>query len=436
MLAPELLSKKRDGHALSEGDIRDLFGGYLRGDVPDYQMSALLMAICCRGFSAQETATLADVMLHSGTVVDLSKIPGKKVDKHSTGGVGDKVSLSLAPLVASLGVRVPMVSGRGLGHTGGTLDKLESCPGFSVSLDLGRYHTLVAEVGCALIGQTREIAPLDKRLYALRDVTGTVESIPLIACSIMSKKLAEGIDALVLDIKTGRGAFMRDRARAKELAELMVQIGGRAGKKVVCVLTQMDQPLGAAVGNALEWREATEMLRGIGPEDYKACVYALATEMLVLGEVAKDATDATAQLDQAITSGKALGKWREIVKAQGGDTSYIDAPEKLHRAPVTLPFVATKSGHVHGIDTRGVGLLAVKMGAGRTKIDDAVDPAVGLLVEKKIGARVEKGEPLGMIHARSKEAAALFATEAAQLYEIADAPCAAPGIVLDRIGGG
>jgi pyrimidine-nucleoside phosphorylase len=433
MHAPELLAKKRDRHALEDGDIRDLFAAYLAGDVPDYQMSALLMAICCRGFDPRETATLADVMLHSGTVVNLSDIPDKKVDKHSTGGVGDKVSLSLAPLVACLGVRVPMVSGRGLGHTGGTLDKLESLPGFSVTLDLNRYRELVRDVGCALIGQTREIAPLDKRLYALRDVTGTVESIPLIACSIMSKKLAEGIDSLVLDIKVGNGAFMRNVERARELGKLMVQIGARAGKKVVAVLTQMDQPLGIAVGNALEWREATAMLRGEGPQDYKACVYALGAEMLMLGGVAKDAGEANTQMDHAIKSGSALAKWREIITAQGGDVSFVDKPEALHPAPVVVPFFPKTDGIVSQIDTRGVGLLAVRMGAGRAKIDDKVDPAVGLMIEKKIGARVSTKEPLGFVHARSKEAAGLFASAASELFSVGTAEVKAPALVLERI---
>ncbi|MCC6809244.1 MAG: thymidine phosphorylase [Deltaproteobacteria bacterium] len=433
MFAPELLAKKRDGHALDDNEIRDLFAAYMAGDVADYQMSALLMAICCKGFDARETATLADVMLCSGTIVDLTKIAGRKVDKHSTGGVGDKVSLSLAPLVAACGVRVPMVSGRGLGHTGGTLDKLESCPGFNVGLDLDRYQQLVRDIGCALIGQTREIAPLDKRLYALRDVTGTVESIPLIACSIMSKKLAEGIDALVLDIKTGRGAFMRDREKARELGKLMVAIGARANKRVVAVLTQMDQPLGAAVGNALEWREATAMLRGDGPADYKACVYALAGEMLVLGEVARDQDAATRLLDDAVKSGRALSKWREIIKAQGGDVSYVDAPERLHPAEAIVPFTALKKGIVHGIDTRGVGLLSVRMGAGRTRLEDKVDPAVGLVIDKKIGDRVESGEALGYIHARAKPAANAFAEEARALYEIGDGAVSPPPLVLERI---
>ncbi len=436
MHAPELIAKKRDGGRLSADEIRAFFSGYTAGAVTDYQMSALLMAICCRGFDAEETAVLADVMLHSGTVVDLAAIPGRKVDKHSTGGVGDKVSLSLAPLVAACGVRVPMVSGRGLGHTGGTLDKLESCPSFRVDLGLERYRELVASIGCALIGQTREIAPLDKRLYALRDVTGTVESIPLIACSIMSKKLAEGIDALVLDIKTGRGAFMRDRAQARALGELMVSIGRAAKKRVVALLTQMEQPLGAAVGNALEWREATEMLRGRAPADYTECVIALAVEMLRLGEVAADEPEARRLIAQAIEGGRALEKWREIVRAQGGDAAYVDAPEKLHPAPVVHDFVAARAGVVQAIDTRAVGLLAVELGAGRSKLDDVIDPAVGLEIHKKVGARVSAGEPLGRIHARDRDQAARFAERAAALYTLGEDAVAPLPLVYERLDGG
>jgi pyrimidine-nucleoside phosphorylase len=429
----EILAQKRDGHALSADALRFICRGYQDGGVPDYQMSALLMAFCTRGMSAEEASVLMESMLHSGTVADLSQIPGRKVDKHSTGGVGDKVSLSLAPLVAACGVRVPMVSGRALAHTGGTLDKLESCPGFTVDLPLQKYRALVADVGCALIGQTKEIAPLDKKLYALRDVTGTVESIPLIACSIMSKKMAEGIDALVLDVKLGDGAFMRDRANAEALARTMVAMGAAHGKRVVALITQMDQPLGHAVGNALEWREATEMLRGRGPADYRECVLVLAAEMLVLGHAAETLMQARFLAEAAIADGRALQKWREIIQAQGGDARYVDAPETLHPAPAISEVRAVQSGTVMHIETRAIGLLAIALGAGRATLGAAIDPAVGFEVFAKVGARVQAGEVIARVHAREKNKAEAFAAELGRLIHLADSEAEPLPLVIDRI---
>ena len=432
-VVPEIIAQKRDGHTLSPEALRFICKGYQDGSVHDYQMAALLMAFCTRGMAGDETSVLMESMLHSGEVVDLSAIPGRKVDKHSTGGVGDKVSLSLAPLVAACGVRVPMVSGRALAHTGGTLDKLESNPGFKVDLPLQRYRELVATVGCALIGQTKEIAPLDKKLYALRDVTGTVESIPLIACSIMSKKMAEGIDALVLDVKLGDGAFMRQRAQAEQLARTMVEMGARHGKQVVALITQMDQPLGHAIGNALEWREATEMLHGRGPADYRECVLVFAAEMLVLGHVAKTQSEGRALAEAALADGRALAKWREIITAQGGDARFVDAPETLHPAPVQHEVRAATDGVVARIETRELGLLAIGLGAGRATLGAAIDPAVGFEVFAKVGARVSTGEIIARVHAREVTKAATFASALVKLIHLGSAEVASLPLVIDRI---
>ena len=326
MRAYDIIRKKRDGVALSDEEIRAFLAGYTDGSIPDYQAAALAMAVFFRGLDPRELATWTDAMLHSGDVIDLSDLPGRKVDKHSTGGVGDKVSLCLAPIVAACGVKVPMVSGRGLGHTGGTLDKLEAIPGFTVDLPLARFREIVADVGLCLIGQTERLAPADRKLYALRDVTATVESIPLIASSILSKKLAEGIDALVLDVKVGRGAFMKTEDDARILARTMVDIGTRVGKQVVALLTDMSQPLGLAVGNALEVVEALEVLRGGGPADLVEITLALAAEMLVLGGVADDLDAGRARALEAIADGSALERMRRLVAAQGGDPSVIDDP--------------------------------------------------------------------------------------------------------------
>jgi pyrimidine-nucleoside phosphorylase len=394
----ELIKAKRDGRELPPEALRHFIAAYTAGEVPDYQMSALLMAVFFRGYSPAELAAWTEAMLHSGEVLDLSDVPGVKVDKHSTGGVGDKVSLSLAPLAAACGVPVPMVSGRGLGHTGGTLDKLESIPGFRVDLSVADYRRLVRDVGCCLIGQTASIAPADKKLYALRDVTATVDCIPLIASSIMSKKMAEGIDALVLDVKVGNGAFMKRPEDARLLARTMIAIGARMGRKVTALLTDMSQPLGAAVGNALEVVEAVEMLRGRAPADYTECTLALTAEMLVLGRRATDAQEARAMLQRVIDDGSAVEKLKEIVRSQGGDPRAIDDYSLLPQARETADVPAGADGFVSAIDTEGVGLAAVALGAGRERTDSRIDPAVGFTLLKKEGEAVRRGEPLVRIH--------------------------------------
>jgi pyrimidine-nucleoside phosphorylase len=394
----ELLVAKRDGAELSAHEIAHVIASYMDGTLADYQMSALLMAIFFRGLGDAETVALTEAMLHSGRVLDLSGVSGFKVDKHSTGGVGDKVSLCLAPLVAACGVPVPMVSGRGLGHTGGTLDKLEAIPGFRTELSVERFTEIVGTVGTCMIGQTREIAPADKRIYALRDVTGTVECIPLIVASILSKKLAEGIDGLVLDVKVGRGAFMKDETRARALAEALVRVGTRAGKKVVALLTDMEAPLGVAVGNANETREAIDVLRGGGPADLVECTLALGAEMIVLGGKARATSDARAALAQAIASGAGARTFERMIEAQGGDPKVVEDPSRLAVAPVEVTVRAEGAGFVVGVDALAVGLAAVAMGAGRTRADAKVDPAVGISVVARPGDEVRAGDVLARIH--------------------------------------
>ncbi|MBU0551588.1 thymidine phosphorylase [Myxococcota bacterium] len=429
MRTVDLIERKRDGGALRDEEIYALIDAYTRGDVPDYQMSALLMTIYLKGFSGAELAAWTDAMLRSGEVLDLSSIPGVKVDKHSTGGVGDKISLPLAPLVAACGVPVPMVSGRGLGHTGGTLDKLESIPGFSTQQPVERFIELVATIGLGLIGQTAEIAPADKKLYALRDVTGTVPSIPLITSSIMSKKLAEGIDGLVLDVKVGSGAFMKTEADARALAEAMVGVGQRMGRRVVALLTNMDQPLGRAVGNALEVRESIDILKGCGPEDTTALTLGLAYTMLDMA--AKPTTD----VDKALSDGRGLAKFAEIIEAQGGDPRVIDDPNRLPTARYKRDFLAPRDGYISAIDAQGVGLAALVLGAGRATKEEDIDPAVGLMLHKRLGDKVKAGEPiLTLEHNDRGVDDALHRLTAA--YTLSDeAPPAAKPLFIDRIGG-
>jgi len=388
----ETIAAKRDGETLSADEITGFLRSFVDTQVQDYQMTAFLMAVFFRGLDDAETVALTEAMLHSGTVLDLSSVPGIKVDKHSTGGVGDKVSICLAPLVAACGVPVPMVSGRGLGHTGGTLDKLEAIPGFRTDLSIGDFARIVKECGTCMIGQTAEIAPADKRIYALRDVTATVESIPLIVASILSKKLAEGIDGLVLDVKVGKGAFMKDEAKARALAERLVSVGTRAGKHVVAVLTRMDAPLGRAIGNANETREALEVLHGKGPKDLVDCTLVLGAEMLVLGKQATDTEDAMKKMRAAIESGAAIRTMEKMVAAQSGDASVVANPEKLAVAKTVLEVKAPRSGFVTGIDALTLGLTGVAMGAGRTRADQKVDPAVGIEIDRKPGEAVKSGD--------------------------------------------
>jgi len=395
----ELIKRKRDGGILAAEEIAEFIRGYTAGSIPDYQMAAMCMAIFFKGLGDAELAAWTGAMLRSGEVLDLSDLPGVKVDKHSTGGVGDKVSLSLAPLAAACGVPVPMISGRGLGHTGGTLDKLESIPGFRVDLGIPKYREMVGTVKACLIGQTATLAPADKKLYALRDVTATVDCIPLIASSIMSKKLAEGIDALVLDVKVGSGAFMKTLENARALARTMVGIGREMGKKVVAIITDMEQPLGKAIGNSLEAIEAIDMLKGKAPADYTECTLALTAQMLVLGKVAKDAAEARAKLQKAIDDGSALRKFGEIISAQGGNPKVLEDYGVFPTARKVVPIPSPEAGFVTAIDTEAVGLAGVALGAGRERVDSVIDPAVGFVLEKKVGERVAKGETLAMLHA-------------------------------------
>ncbi len=434
MRAYEIIHRKRDGEAIPPEAIAALVDGFTRGEIPDYQMAAFCMAVFFRGMDEAEVRALTEAMLRSGDVLDLSDVPGAKVDKHSTGGVGDKVSLALAPLAAACGVKVPMISGRGLGHTGGTLDKLEAIPGFRVDLPIDTFRALVREVGACLIGQTARLAPADRKLYALRDVTATVESIPLISASIMSKKLAEGIDALVLDVKVGSGAFMKELEDARALARTLAGIGRGMGKRVSAILTRMDEPLGRAVGNALEVAETVALLSGGGPADLREVTLELTAEMLVQGRVAPDLAAARGRVAAAIADGRGLAKLEEIVRAQGGDPAVLRDPERLPRAPITYDVPAPSAGFVAEIDAEAIGLAAVALGAGRARVEDAVDPAVGIVVAKKLGDRVERGEPLCTVHAGDRsEPRERIAARVAAAYRIGVAAPAGRPLILERL---
>ena len=392
MRAVDIIIKKRDGGGLSREEISFFVSGVTAGTWPEYQASSLLMAIVLRGMTPQETAWLTDAMVKSGIRVDLSSIPGIKVDKHSTGGVGDKTSLILAPVAAACGLAVPMMSGRGLGHTGGTLDKLESIPGFSVRLSIAALLRALEKTGCAMIGQTAEIAPADKALYALRDVTGTIESIPLISASIMSKKIAEGIDALVLDVKTGSGAFMKTEADSRRLAESLVAIGNASGVKTQAIITDMDAPLGRAVGNSVEVIECIEAMRGQGPADLMEVTMALLVPLLILGRVAATPADARRLAQDAIDSGAALDRFRRIIDVQGGDPRVVDDVSRLPQVKQRHLVQATRSGYLARMDAELIGRASVALGAGRDRVDDAIDPAVGIMVNARPGAKVAAGE--------------------------------------------
>ena len=433
MNAYRLVQRKRDGETLGPDEITAFFRGYADGAVAEYQMAAFLMAVYFRGLSPDELSALVDVMLHSGEVVALPDVQQPKVDKHSTGGVGDKVSLVLAPLVASLGVAVPMMSGRGLGHSGGTVDKLESIPGFRTDLSLSAYRHQVARIGCALITQTAEVAPLDRRLYALRDVTATVEAIPLIASSIMSKKLAEGIDALVLDVKEGSGAFLPEPERADELARTMIDIGTRYGKRVVALVTAMDRPLGHAIGNALEVEEAILALRGEGPPDLREVTLALAAEMLVLGGAAADVADGRRRAGVALDDGSALEMFGVVIEEQGGNPYVLDDPALLPHAPVRRVVEADRTGNVLAMDVRAIGRAAVELGAGRLSLDDTIDPAVGFALTAKPGVRVEAGEAIATVHAADAAAAERAAAALLAALDIGDGEANPLPLVSRRI---
>ena len=431
--AIDVIRKKRDGLELSRAEIEGLVKAYTAGETPDYQVSAWLMAVVCRGMTRGETAALTDAMLHSGKVLDLSSLPAKKVDKHSTGGVGDKTSLVLAPLAAAAGVAVPMISGRGLGHTGGTLDKLESIPGFNVNLPIADFRRVLETCGCAMIGQTAEIAPADRKLYALRDVTGTVESPYLICASIMSKKLAEGIDALVLDVKTGSGAFMKSEKDAAFLAELMVETGERMGKKMVALITDMDQPLGNMIGNSLEVVECVEILRGGGPDDLRELCLELAGWMLLFGGASKSIADGMQKSAELISSGKALETFRRMIELQGGDPKVIDDPKHLPQARQTMQVKSASSGFVSSMQCEQIGTACVILGGGRERKEDSVDPAVGIVLHKKVGDAVTQGEPFATIYYNADSRASRAAQLIGDGYSIADAAPAARRPLIHRV---
>ena len=418
----DLIRKKRDGGELSSDEVQFLIQAYTRDEIPDYQMAAWLMAVVIRGMTRGELSALTAAMLNSGETIDLSDLPGTKVDKHSTGGVGDKTSLIIAPLVAAAGVPVPMISGRGLGHTGGTLDKLQSIPGFNVNLSLSEFRRVVGTCGCALIGQTAEIAPADKRLYALRDVTATVESPYLICASIMSKKLAEGIDGLVLDVKTGSGAFMKTEKESIFLAELMVETGKQMGKKMVALITDMDQPLGWKVGNALEIEECIEVMKGGGPTDLRELCLELAAWMLYLAGRTTSVNHGRELAVEIISSQSALEKFREIIWLQGGDSSVIDDPARLPQAQHRLPILSPATGFVGAIHCEQVGIASLVLGGGREKKEDAIDPAVGLVLHKKVGDPVHAGEPLCTIRYNSDARLRDVRRLLEQAYRIAEQP--------------
>jgi len=429
-----LIVRKRDGGALEPREIRSLVDGFVRGTVADYQMSAWLMAALLRGMNDVETTALMEAMLHSGKVLTLPSVSAPKVDKHSTGGVGDKISICLAPAVAACGVAVPMISGRGLGHTGGTLDKLESIPGYRVELDSRTFERIVAEVGVSMIGQTNELAPADGRIYALRDVTGTVESIPLIVASILSKKIAEGIEALVLDVKAGGGAFMKDVRSAKALAHALVRVGTRAGKRVSALVTDMSAPTGVMVGNALEVREAIDVLRGGGPPDTVAITVALGAEMLLLAGVERSRAAARRRIADALSTGSGLAVFRRMVAAHGGDPRAVDDTRRLPRARHRIPVEAKSAGVVGQVDALRVGLLAVAMGAGRTRVDQRIDPAVGIELAARVGDRVERGQPLAFLHLRSEAKAVAFVAEAARAFVFRNGRAPERRLLLGRVG--
>lgn len=394
MTPVEIIRKKRAGQKLTRDEMEFFIKGFVEGKIPDYQMSSFLMAVYFNKMDFDETTVFTDIMLHSGTVVNLSHVPGIKVDKHSTGGVGDKVSLILAPMVAACGVPVPMISGRGLGHTGGTLDKLESIPGFRTNLSLEEFKSVIADIGIVMIGQTSEIAPADKKMYALRDVTGTVECIPLIAGSIMSKKLAEGIDALVLDIKTGRGAFMQSREDAIELAKTLIAIGNKFGKKTIGFLTDMSQPIGNAVGNWVEVAECIECMKGKNVADLMEVTYLLSGAMVMLGGKADTIDEGINKCKETISSGSAYNKFLQMVERQGGDVSYIEDLTKYPKSKFTIEIKSNSDGNIVNIDALEVGMTGIQIGAGRMKVDDVIDSKAGILFNKKVGEFVKKGDTI------------------------------------------
>ncbi|HSE26713.1 MAG TPA: thymidine phosphorylase [Gemmatimonadales bacterium] len=433
MVIPSLIERKRDGGALTGGEWRALVEAYTADQVPDYQMAALLMAVVFRGLEAPELDALTDAMLASGEQLRFEGWPTPRVDKHATGGVGDKTSLILAPLLAACGVAVPMMSGRGLGHTGGTLDKLEAIPGFRTDLTLRETEAQVRAIGCAMMGQSEEIAPADRKLYALRDVTGTVESVPLISASIMSKKLAEGLTGLVLDVKTGSGAFLPEPGQALALARTMIGLGAARGCPTVALLTAMDRPLGHACGNALEVEEALLTLHGEGPADLRELCLVLGVEMLRLAEPGTSAMDARRRLEAALASGQGLERFARLVEAQGGNPAIAEDPGSLPQAAVVELYESPADGFVQRVEPRGVGRAIIELGGGRTRVGDAVDPTVGFVITAKPGHEVRRGEPLASVFARDAAGAALGLAALDQAIVIGEARPAVPPLVSHRV---
>ena len=430
----DLIIKKREGGALSREEIAFWIDGYVNGVIPDYQTSAMTMAILFRGMSEEEVINLTDLMEHSGDTLDLSNLKGVKVDKHSTGGVGDKTSLVLGPMVAACGATLAKLSGRGLGHTGGTLDKLESIPGLRIALSEKEFEEQVNSIGIAIAGQTQSLVPADKKMYALRDVTGTVESIPLIAASVMSKKLAAGTDAILLDVTLGNGAFMKDINQARTLAKLMVKIGNGLNRDTRAVLSNMNEPLGLAVGNALEVKEAITALHGEGPEDLMDLCYIAGSVMLVQAKVAKDEAEGRKMLEKVIRDGSAFTKFLEMVQAQGGDVEYILHPEKFEVAKNIVPIYAKNRGYVKNIDALEIGLSSMTLGGGRETLDDVIDMAAGIMLNKKVGDQVEEGEVLCYLH--SNKNVTLINRVAKQVlaaFEISEEKVEKPKVVLEII---
>lgn len=429
----DLIERKRDGGTLAEAEILWLIEAYSRDEIPDYQMSSLLMAVFLNGLDTGELSVWTDAMLHSGAVLDFSHIGAPKVDKHSTGGVGDKVSIPLAPMVAACGVAIPMMSGRGLGHTGGTLDKLETIPGFRTALDPDEFGAILERTGLVLAGQSESLVPADRRIYALRDASGTVPSIPLISSSIMSKKLAEGLDALVLDVKVGRGAFMKDIEGARQLAETMVAIGRTHETPVTALITDMNQPLGREVGNANEIAESVAVLRGEGPPDLVEIVLRLGAEMLVMGGVADDEAEARDRLEATVTSGSALEKLVEVTEAQDGDPSVLMDTSLLASAPSTRTVTADRDGVVARADALDIGVAAMRLGAGRATKEDTIDPGVGITVEVNVGDEVAAGDPLATIRwsDEARLAACLDLLDGA--FELVDEPVDPPPLIKEVI---
>ena len=429
----EIIRSKRDGGSHSAEEIANFIAQFSAGAVADYQMSAWLMAVFAHGMTDRETVALTEAMLHSGKVLRLPTVKGAKIDKHSTGGVGDKISICLAPLVAACGVSVPMISGRGLGHTGGTLDKLQAIPGYRVELSPARFERVVRDVGASMIGQSAELAPADRRIYALRDVTATVECVPLIVASILSKKLAEGIDGLVLDVKVGQGAFMKDLKSARTLAQALVRVGTAAGKRMVALLTAMDAPIGRTIGNGLETREAIEILRNSGPADTRELTLTLGAEMLLLGKAERSVKSARARLERALADGSAFERFLRMVRAHGGDARFVEHPERLANAKAKLAVLARRSGYVSECDAYALGMSGIALGAGRTRADQAVDPSAGIELCVQRGERISRGEQLAVIHARTKAVAEREVTRVQQAFRIANVQPRPQRLVLERI---